>query len=129
MRVTGEVVHFEIPADDVERAKRFYKDAFGWNISAYPGMDYHMVGTGPSDERGMPKNMGVINGGMMKRQEPVKSTVVTIRVDDLDAATKKVEKLGGKVVRKKAPVGDMGFTAYFKDSEGNIVGLWQDSKK
>jgi len=59
----------------------------------------------------------------------VKSTVVTIRVEDLDAATKKIEKIGGKVVQKKRAVGDMGFTAYFKDTEGNIVGLWQDSKK
>jgi predicted enzyme related to lactoylglutathione lyase len=62
---------------------------------------------------------------MGKRGGPLKSTVVTIMVSDIDKSLAKVEKLGGKTVQKKQPVGDMGFTAYFKDSEGNVVGLFQ----
>ncbi len=125
----GKVVHFEIPADNVERAKTFYLKAFGWQISQYPGMDYHMVGTAPSDKNGMPTEVGAINGGMTKRQEPVKNTVITVDVSDIEASLKSIEKLGGKVVQKKQPVADMGFTAYFKDTEGNVVGLWQSARR
>lgn len=122
----GKVVHFEIPADDVKRAGNFYKKVFGWQINPVPQMDYTMVGTTPSDENGMPKEAGAINGGMPKREMlPSKSTVVTIQVDDIDAAFRTIEQNGGKAVGKKMPVGDMGFAAYFKDTEGNIVGLFQ----
>jgi len=125
----GKVVHFEIPADNVERAKSFYQKAFGWQINQYPGMEYHMVGTAPSNEQGMPTEPGAINGGMTKRQDPVKNTVITIDVSDIDSSLKSIEKLGGKIVQKKQSVADMGFTAYFKDTEGNIVGLWQSARK
>ncbi len=123
-----KVVHFEIPADNVERAKTFYEKAFGWQINKYPGMEYHGVGTTPADQNGMPKEPGAINGGMTKRQDPVKNTVITVDVSDIDASLKNIEKLGGKVVQKKQAVADMGFTAYFKDTEGNIVGLWQTAR-
>ena len=84
-----------------------------------------MLITTELDSNRMPKNPGAINGGMGKRDGPLKSTVVTINVKDIDQALKTVETKGGKTVQKKQPVGDMGFTAYFKDSEGNVVGLWQ----
>ena len=126
----GKVVHFEIPADNVERAKSFYSKAFGWQISQYPGMEYHMVGTTPVDQKTqMPTEPGAINGGMTKRQDPVKNTVITIDVNDIESSLKSIEKLGGKVVQKKQPVADMGFTAYFKDTEGNVVGLWQSARR
>jgi hypothetical protein len=63
---------------------------------------------------------------MGKRDGPLKNIVVTIAVDDIEEALTKIEKVGGTTVQKKQPIGDMGFTAYFKDSEGNIVGLWQN---
>ena len=120
------VVHFEIPADNPTRASKFYKDAFGWNIQKWEGpMAYWMLGTAESDENGMPKNPGAINGGMAKREAPLKSIVVTVMVDDIEKALQRVEKAGGKAVSKKQAVGDMGFSAYFKDSEGNVVGLFQ----
>jgi predicted enzyme related to lactoylglutathione lyase len=125
----GKVVHFELPADNVERAKTFYMKAFGWEINQYPGMQYHMVGTTPSNQQGMPTEPGAINGGMTKRQDPVKNTVITIDVPDIEASLKNIEKLGGKTVKKKEAVADMGFTAYFKDPEGNIVGLWQSARR
>ncbi len=127
----SRVVHFEIPADNVDRAKSFYKQAFGWDISQYPGMEYHMVNTAEVDQTTrMPKEVGAINGGMAKRNNDTnKTTVITVDVADIDAALKSIEKLGGKMVQKKQPVADMGFTAYFKDTEGNIVGLWQSARR
>ena len=126
----SRVVHFEIPADNVERAKTFYKQAFGWDISQYPGMEYQMVSTTEVDQKTQqPTTPGAINGGMTKRNNEIKNTVITIDVPDIGATLKNVEKLGGKMVRKKEPVADMGFTAYFKDTEGNIVGLWQSARR
>jgi uncharacterized protein len=126
-----KVVHFEIPADNVERAKSFYKQAFGWDISQVPGMEYHMVNTTAIDEKTrLPREVGAINGGLAKRNNDTnKNTVVTIDVADIETALKNIEKQGGKTVQKKQPVADMGFTAYFKDTEGNIVGLWQSARK
>jgi len=124
------VVHFEIQADNVDRAKGFYQKAFGWDISQFPGMEYHMVGTAETDQKTQqPTKPGAINGGLTKRNNEVKTTVITIDVPDIEATLKNVEKLGGKIVRKKEPVADMGFTAYFKDTEGNIVGLWQSARR
>ena len=125
----GEVVHFEIPADDLSRAKKFYSTVFGWRANEMPEMEYVMIGTTESDENGMPKQPGAINGGMLKRQDPVRHPVVTIDVENMDDALSKVKKNGGQIVREKLPVGEMGFAAYFKDSEGNVLGLWQNSSK
>ena len=125
----GQVVHFEIPADDVERARGFYRDAFGWRIDPMPEMDYTMVSTTPSGPDGMPTEPGAINGGMMPRQGPVTSPVITVNVDDVDAALAKLEKLGGKTITGRQAVADMGFSAYFQDTEGNVVGLWQTARR
>lgn len=122
-----KVVHFEIPADNLARAKKFYNTVFGWKMNEMPQMEYVLVGTAESDENGMPKEPGAINGGMMERQDPVKSPVITINVKSIDQAAATIEKNGGKVIRPKMPVGDMGFAAYFKDTEGNVIGLWQNA--
>jgi predicted enzyme related to lactoylglutathione lyase len=89
-------------------------------------MVYVLVGTVESDENGMPKEIGAINGGMLKRQDPVRSPVITINVKSIDQAAVAIENNGGKTVRPKMPVGNMGFAAYFKDTEGNVIGLWQN---
>jgi predicted enzyme related to lactoylglutathione lyase len=122
-----KVVHFEIPADNLARAKKFYNTVFGWNMNEMPQMEYVLVGTVEVDEKGMPKEPGAINGGMLERQDPVKSPVITISVKSIDQAATTIEKNGGKVIRAKMPVGDMGFAAYFKDPEGNVIGLWQNA--
>lgn len=121
-----KVVHFEIPADDLERAQKFYKNVFGWKMEQFPEMEYIMVGTTPVDENHMPTEPGSINGGMMKREDFFTSPVITINVENIDDAMKKVKKMGGEVIRGKMQVGDMGLAAYFKDTEGNIIGLWQN---
>lgn len=119
------VVHFEIPADDVDRARDFYRRAFDWSINAVPGMGYTLVQTTPSGNDGSPAQPGAINGGMLARQAPIKNPVITIQVASIDESLQRIEGLGGRTVRNKQPVGDMGFAAYFADSEGNVVGLWQ----
>ena len=125
--MTGRIVHFEVPYDDGERARTFYREAFGWNLMEMPEMDYTMASTGPVDEQSMPSEPGFINGGMFERTEALRGPMLTIDVDDLDAALKTVESLGGKQVGEKLTVGDMGFAAYFEDPEGNILGLWQSA--
>ena len=91
-------------------------------------MNYTMISTTPSDENGMPKKAGAINGGMPMRNDMVKATVVTIDVKSIDDAIVKIEKLGGKRFGDKMPVGEMGWAAYFRDTEGNVVGLWQSAQ-
>ncbi|MQA78474.1 MAG: VOC family protein [Streptosporangiales bacterium] len=121
------VVHFEIPADDVARAGSFYRDAFGWNLMPMPEMDYTSVSTTATGEDGMPSSPGAINGGLFTRTEPLTSPVLTINVDDIEAALTKVEQHGGKTLLGKQAVADMGFTGYFTDPEGNTIGLWQNA--
>ncbi|HEX5510512.1 MAG TPA: VOC family protein [Actinomycetales bacterium] len=123
----GGVVHFEIPADDVERAQGFYRDVFGWRIDPMPDMSYAMLMTTEAGEDGRPTEPGVINGGMMRREGEISSPVITIAVDDIEATLKQVSSNGGTTVQGKMPVGDMGFAAYFTDPEGNILGLWQNA--
>jgi len=122
----NEIVHFEIPADDLARAQKFYRSAFGWKMNDIKEMGYTIIHTTEVDEKQMPKKPGAINGGMMKRSKEVNSPVVTIDVTDIDAALAKIEENGGKTLIKKMQVGDMGWSAYFKDTEGNVVGLWQN---
>jgi predicted enzyme related to lactoylglutathione lyase len=88
-------------------------------------MGYTLVQTTPSGKDGSPTAPGAINGGMLTRQAPIKNPVITIEVASIDDSLKQIEKLGGRVVRDKQPVGNMGFAAYFSDSEGNVLGLWQ----
>ena len=124
--MSGRVVHFEIPFDDQERAVAFYAGAFGWTLNTMPEMSYVLATTGPSDQ-GPPSEPGFINGGMLRRELPVGTPVIIIDVDDIDATLEQVELLGGTTVSAKQHVGDMGFAAYFKDPEGNLMGLWQSA--
>ena len=124
--MTGRIVHFEIPFDDGDRARSFYQDAFGWNVQHIPDMDYTMVTSGPTTDQGMPSEPGFINGGMLGRAlAPAAGPVITVDVDSIDSALERIEKLGGSTVIAKMPVGVMGFAAYFKDPEGNVMGLWE----
>ena len=125
--MSGRVVHFEIPFDDGDRARRFYKEAFDWQVQEMPEMSYTLVMSGPSGDSG-PTEPGYINGGMLSReQSPARGPVVTIEVPSIDAALEKIGELGGSTVVGKTPVGTMGFAAYFTDPEGNIVGLWENA--
>ena len=127
-----KVVHFEIPVTDVEKAKKFYATVFDWQLESYSEMNYTICRTVPVDDKMMPKEAGAINGGMFvcaDYMKEIKSPVITINVASIDASAKKLEKAGGKMVKEKFPVADMGFAAYFKDPEGNILGLWENAKQ
>lgn len=123
--MTDPVVHFEIPADDLDRARGFYAETFGWTVTSYPGTGYTLLTTAPMGDDGRPAVPGSINGGMLQRQTPVTVPVITVSVEDIDSCLGTIEKLGGNTVRAKWPVGNMGFVAYFSDTEGNVIGLWQ----
>ena len=123
--MTGRVVHFEIPFDDGDRARSFYKELFDWQIMEMPEMGYTIVMSGPSSDSG-PTESGFINGGMLSREQGATSgPVIVIDVDDIDAKLIKIEETGGSTVVGKTPVGEMGFAAYFTDPEGNVMGLWE----
>ncbi len=123
--MSGRVVHFEVPFDDGDRARGFYKEAFGWQLMEMPEMSYTIVMSGPSNDQG-PTEPGYINGGMLSRQQAATSgPVVVVDVDSIDDALERIGGLGGSTVVVKTPVGDMGFAAYFTDPEGNVVGLWE----
>lgn len=115
----SRVVHFEIPADDPERAIRFYEKVFGWRIEKWDGpIEYWLVMTGPEDEPG-------IDGGLARREDPATGVENTIDVKDLDASLAEVRSGGGEVIRPRMAVPGVGWMAYIKDTEGNIFGLMQ----
>ena len=121
------IVHFEIPADDPERAAKFYRDMFGWTINRWEnpnGIEYYMVETVPTNEQGMPVRPGV-NGGMMRRMYPSQQPVNYIAVAKVDEAVAKAERLGAKVMMGKTPVPGMGWFAQLTDPEGNVIAVWE----
>lgn len=123
------IVHFEIPADDLERAKKFYTELFGWkmenagNPSGKAGGDYWIITT--TDNNGKP----AVGGGMMKRQGPQHAPTNYIGVPSVDEAAKKVQELGGKIVMEKTAVPGMGFFICCLDSENNSFALWEENKE
>jgi predicted enzyme related to lactoylglutathione lyase len=122
------VVHFEIPAANVERARKFYKNVFQWKITPVPEMNYTMLNTAPTGKNMRSKVAGTINGGMMKRSARVSAPVIYMDVKDIDASMAKIKRSGGKIVMPKQKVPGVGFTAYVKDTENNVIGLWQASR-
>ena len=124
----SKVVHFEIPADDLDRAKNFYGSVFGWELQTMPMEvgEYTSVKTTDVDEQTqLPTEPGAINGGMFLRDERLTSPVITIDVDGIDDALKQIEAEGGSTVAPRTAIPGMGAFAYFKDTEGNVMGLWE----
>jgi len=127
-----KVVHFEIPAENIERANKFYSDIFGWKINKVPlvgGEEYCIANTVETDEKGMPKSPGAINGGIMKKGGTGIYPVIVIKVESIRQSIEKIKRSGCKTVMDIVPVGDFGLYARFEDTEGNIMGIWQDVKK
>jgi uncharacterized protein len=114
----ARIVHFEIPADDPERAVAFYEKALGWKIEKWEGpMDYWLVTTGREEEPG-------INGGIYRKGD-FAATVNTVGVDSIDAAVQRVLESGGTLVRPKHAIPGMGWLVYCADTEGNLFGMMQ----
>lgn len=124
------IVHFEIPAKDKERSKKFYADVFGWQFQEMPEMNYTIVRTTEVDENFMYKKPGAINGGMMTEEDNGgMNPVLVIDVPSVDDYLQKVIDAGGVKLSDKTAVGDMGFYARVKDTEGMVIGIWETVKK
>jgi predicted enzyme related to lactoylglutathione lyase len=111
---------FEIAADDLNRAKRFYSELFGWKIEEFPvpfRKDYLLIRTSDGN---------AIAGGLIKRRSPNQTTVNYIDVPSTDKYTVKVTHLGGKVLVPKTAVPGMGYFVVCEDTEDNAFGIWED---
>ncbi|MGB0035374.1 MAG: VOC family protein [Candidatus Acidiferrales bacterium] len=119
----SRVIHFELPADNPERAAEFYSKVFDWQFQKWEGpQEYWLVTTGADGQPG-------INGGLMRRQQPGASTCNTIGVASVDDAVASITKAGGKNVVPKMPIPGVGYLAYCSDTEGNVFGLMQPDPK
>ena len=113
------VVHFEIYADEVERATKFYAEVFGWQIHKWDGPDdYWLAITGGDGEAG-------IDGAIRARPQPGAIGMNFIDVESVDDYIAKIQANGGTLVRPKIPIPEVGYTAVCNDTEGNPVGLFQ----
>lgn len=128
----GRVIHFEIQADDLERAKAFYSAVFGWSFQDYGEMGdsrYWGVVTGPDDEPG-------INGGLLRRPGPTTAEaqganafVCTMGVGDYDETERRILEAGGQVVLPKTALTGLAWQGYYLDTEGNTFGIHQADRE
>lgn len=118
------IIHFEIPADDLDKMKKFYTEVFDWKLVDVPEMKYVLIHTVPTDEQGMLKEPGV-NGGMLQRTTKEQVPINYVGVESVDAFLEKVVRNGGRVTMPKQHVPTVGFLAWITDPEGNPVGLIQ----
>lgn len=113
-------VHFDLGADDPERAVKFYSDVFGWKADKWDGpMDYWLVTTGPDDQPG-------INGGIAKRKDPSERVTNTIDVPSVDEFIEKITQAGGKVIAPKMAIQGVGYFALCLDTEDNTFGIMEE---
>lgn len=125
----SRITHFEIHASQPQALIDYYTALLGWTFSKYGSADYWLIETGPSDEPG-------INGGLMPRRgdpplpmQAVNAFVCTAQIASLDETLSKNAALGGSVALPKMPIPGLGWLAYIKDPDGNIMGLMQPDEK
>jgi predicted enzyme related to lactoylglutathione lyase len=134
------IVHFEIPSDNLERARKFYTELFGWKMEKMPGTDqkeYWMFSTTSSnrgddssgDAGGSSEQQRTVSGGMIERQMSQEPIMVYIGVDSVTEYSNKVERLGGKVIKQKTEVPGYGWFAICADTENNGFALWEANTK
>jgi len=115
----GRVSHFEITADDPERAAAFYRKAFGWEFNDWGGtFKYLLATTGPKDQVG-------IDGAIMARHQTKQAVINTISVDKWEAGAQAVKDAGGTVLSDKDAIPGQGYFAYCRDTEGNVFGIFE----
>jgi uncharacterized protein len=114
----AKVVHFEIPVHDADRAREFYRSAFGWDIAGWGEGGYWLATTGPEDEAG-------VHGALIDRSALHAAPVVVIGVGSVDASLARVTEAGGEVLLGKQAIPSVGYSAYVRDPEGNVVGLFE----
>ena len=119
----GDLTHFEIPADDPDRARRFYGGLFPWTFQDVPGFEGYHLFTTPVGPDGM-------GGAIGKRGESAPDQLRTyVNVDSIDATLPKVSQLGGTIVAEKAEVPGQGWFAVIQDTEGNEIALWESAPR
>ncbi|MDG4791745.1 VOC family protein [Micromonospora sp. WMMD1102] len=140
--MTYGVIMFELPAEDMSRAQTFYRAVFGWESQAVVGLDtvpepqeqggqvqrpiIELI-TAPLDDDGLPMERGVVTGAVIQRRPEITGPVIFIQVDDVNEALQRVEENGGSTVVGCLRVGEVGRAAYATDTEGNVIGLWQEA--
>ena len=138
MNKKDPITHFEIPADDVERANAFYSQIFGWEIKKFDmpetgstaGDPYYSIHATETDENNMIKNPGAINGGLMRRRNPAQVFMNYISVDSIEEKLSLIKEKGGDICMPKTEIAPgMGWIACFNDTEGNMMGLHEAPKK
>jgi predicted enzyme related to lactoylglutathione lyase len=120
-KVPASIVWFNVPANDVKRAQKFYSALFGWKIAPFRGMK-HFLHIDTSGADASP------DGGLGQRHGPGEAIINYISVDSVDKAAAKIKKLGGSVFMAKMAVPQMGYFATCQDTEGNAFGLWQTDR-
>ncbi|HUA69019.1 MAG TPA: VOC family protein [Candidatus Saccharimonadales bacterium] len=126
-KAAASVVWFEIPADNLDRAKTFYGKLFGWKIAPFPGMtapeaqNYLHIDTGGKDASP--------DGGMMTRMYPGQAITQYVSVPSVAKAAAKIQQLGGEICKTKTAVPGMGYFAICKDTEGNTFAVWEMNQK
>lgn len=124
------VVHFEMPAADKKRVKKFYESAFGWKMNQLGKEmgEYILATTAPTDKNGMVKNPGAINGGFYQRGKNGTVPHLVVAVDDLKKHMEIVKKAKGKILGKPMDIPGVGTFVMCKDTEGNKIGMLQPSR-
>lgn len=116
--MTSRVLHFEIPIDDPDRAGAFYREVFGWNVEKWGPIDYWTMTTGAEPGPGA-------EGALTPRAEAPEGVIVYVGVEDIDRAMAEVTEAGGTLLTEKMPIPTIGWSARIRDTEGNLIGLFQ----
>ena len=117
--------HFEIPFDNQDRVKKFYSEVFGWELKDMPEMDYTMVYTSKIDEKHNPLTLGAVNGGFTKRNPIQQQPTLVMTVKDIRETMKNITDRGCELLGELVPIEGMGLYHLFKDTEGNVLGVFQ----
>lgn len=119
----GRVIHFDLEAQDPDRAMRFYSEVFQWEFSKWDGpLEYWLIKTGPDEEPG-------IDGGLARTEGEKPETTNTIAVENLDLVLEKLVQSGGKIIREKGAIPGVGWIAYCIDTEGNYFGVIENDEE
>ena len=121
------VQHFEIPYKSRDRAKKFYFDAFGWQIFDLPGSSYSLANSVDTHANGMPKKAGAINGGLVPRSDLVQGPTFMVKVGALAPHLERIREHGGEVLSEPTHMGPVVF-ARIRDTEGNVIAVFEDAK-
>lgn len=120
------VQHFEIPYKSRDRAKKFYFDAFGWQVFDLPGSPYSLLTSVETHANGMPKRAGAINGGLVPRDDVVQAPTLLVKVGSVEAHLQRIRAHGGQVLTEPVHMGPVIFSRV-RDTEGNVIAVFEDA--